>query len=228
MRVLALVVAVVFAASPAWAQAPGGGSPSFPKDSKPDSKKKVREPKQEGELAGGELVDLRPRFVRGGEIRYVMKIRSENDVAAPSLLPGGNPLDEPARPSGPKGPTKPTGPTAPKGPKDGPGRQKQIMDQEIGFVIRTKESTPEDGNVVELVYERIKIGIDSGDYHQSWDSTQKGDPKDQREDSDLLEPIFRGLVGAKLTIKLDVAGNIKSIDGGGELGLPGGDRKSVV
>ncbi len=228
---LALVAAGMIAA-PAGAQSPGAGEPSFPKDTgKPGKEKpgpekspaKERVPGDTTDARGG-LIDLRPRFERGGRIRYVMRIKSENDVAVPSLLPG---LDEPERAPvrPPVGPGQPTPPGQPGEPASKEKRQKQVIAQEIGFALRTIETTPEDGSTVEMVYERVKIDIDTGDYHQSWDSEQKRDPArpgaDQRNDSDLLEPIFRGLVGTKLTIRLDAAGNIKSVEGGGELALPG-------
>ncbi len=235
LATLLIMLTMAYVTAPVLGQAPGGGDPAFPKDL-PPTRKRDREiappslppsPGEPGVRMG--KVDLRPRFQKGSETRYVMRVKSDNNVNMPGLLPT-MPGDEPekAPPPAPAQPQKkPTGPG--KGPAPAPadsspssgGGNRQTMDQEVGFVIRVVESTPEDGAKVELVYERVKVSIQSGGTEIFWDSTKPKHPNSQLDDSELLEPLYRKMIGAKMTITFDSAGTVKSVEGGGDIGLPG-------
>jgi hypothetical protein len=222
----AVMLACALGAAPLLAQAPGAGDPAFPRDTPPPKREKPPSapslpttPVEPGSRMG--KVDLRPRFYKGSETRYVMRVKSDNNVNMPGLLPT-MPGDEPAPPK-PQTPGPGKGPATPdSSPASGTGGgQRQAMDQEVGFVIRVIETTPEDGATVELVYERVKVSMQSGGAEIFWDSTKPKHPNSQLDDSELLEPLYRKMIGAKLTIRFDSAGTIKSVEGGGDLGLPG-------
>ncbi len=233
MRAASCLVAFLALPFSVLAQAPGSGDPSFPKDkpgaptptSPPSKRDAPGGPKREmpsvpddsRSLAG--LVDLRPKFHKGQETRYTLKIKSDNDLGIPSMVPDMDlsrpkpPTPAPISPT----PTKPGQPAQPTAPADNSTRQ--VMDEEIGFVIRvTKEASQEDGATVELVYERLKVSLKHGDSEIFYDSTA---PKRPNDDSDLMEPFFKGIVGSRIAIKFDANGNIKDIQGGDGGTMPG-------
>lgn len=230
------VIAFALAAGPLAAQAPGGGDPAFPRETPPQPRREKNPipasipdgPKDPASRMG--KVDLRPRFQKGSETRYVMRIRSDNSVNMPGLIPGmpGDaepakpapaPSSQPARPG--SKPRQPPQPPQPAAPAEGPG-QGQRTEQEIGLVLRVVEATAEDGAKVELVYERVKVSIQAGGTEMFWDSTKPKHPNSQLDDAEILEPMYRRLVGAKMTITFDATGNVKSVEGGSELALPAG------
>lgn len=202
------------------------GDPSFPKDTappaapekkpadnkpadkKPADKQPAEKPAEKpkdnaperpevpGDPRGtGGTIDLRPRFPVGRETRYVMRIKSDGTVDIAGLVPGLG--------------------ADPEADKDG---TKQQMEQEIGFVLRVTSGTQEEGATVEMVQERIKISIKHGSDEIFYDSTA---PRRPNDDADLIEPYIKSVVGSKLTIRFDADGNVKDIQGGGELGMPG-------
>lgn len=224
------LLAVALAAAPLAAQAPGGGDPAFPRETPPAPRREKNPipasipdgPKDPATRMG--KVDLRPRFQKGSETRYVMRIRSDNSVNMPGLMPGMPGEAEPAKPApAPSSqPARPgSKPPQPAAPAEAPG-QGQRTEQEIGFVLRVVEATAEDGAKVELVYERVKVSIQAGGTEMFWDSTKPKHPNSQLDDSEILEPMYRRLVGAKMTITFDATGNVKSVEGGSELALPAG------
>jgi hypothetical protein len=127
-----------------------------------------------------------------------MRIKSDNKVDISGLIPGVAP--DPAKDEKERGGTN------------------QHMEQEIGFVLRVTDTSAEDGATVELVHESIKLTLKSGDTEMFYDSTA---PKRPNDDSDLIEPFLKGIVGSKMTIRFDATGNVKDIQGGGQLGMPG-------
>lgn len=158
-------------------------------------------------------IDLRPKFKLGDQIRYTMNIDTSSDVKSPSLPE----LD-----------------------------QKQVMRQEIGLLIRVVEAGDE-GATIELVYERVKVAIESDAITAEYDSGAPGkstrpssrqpakkpaSPPSQdplspgglgdMDDADILAATMQGIVGSVMTIKLDSAGNIVNVSGGGSLTPPGG------
>ncbi|MBL8757659.1 MAG: hypothetical protein JNK35_04415 [Phycisphaerae bacterium] len=230
------LLALALAAPPLAAQAPGGGDPAFPRETPPPPRREKNPipasipdgPKDPAARMG--KVDLRPRFQKGSETRYVMRIRSDNSVNMPGLIPGMPGETEPAKPTpSPSAPSsqparpgsKPPQPPQPAAPPDGTG-QGQRTEQEIGILLRVVEATAEDGAKVELVYERVKVSIQAGGTEMFWDSTKPKHPNSQLDDSEILEPMYRRLVGAKMTIIFDATGNVKSVEGGSELALPAG------
>lgn len=212
---MALAVSLA-AGGPVFGQG-GGGDPSFPKEIPPakpkdDPEKRKPETRPERELpktdpreAAG-LIDLRPKFRKGQETRYVLKIKSDGTVGIPTLVPT---------------PTDPSDPAAKPG-KNEPEKNRQQIEQEINFVLRVTSSDPEKGSVVDLVYEKLKITIDTPDSTISWDSSVPPDKRRPNDDGDLLEPIMRGLIGSSMSITFDPAGNVTDIKGGDAMGLPGG------
>lgn len=88
------------------------------------------------------------------------------------------------------------------------------MDQEITLLLRCSRKT-EEGAVLELVYERLKISIKTGDTPIEFDS--EGKPG---VGTDPLAQALAGITGTKLTIHTDASGAVKMVEGGGEtLGL---------
>lgn len=112
----------------------------------------------------------------------------------------------------------------------------QTMTQTVGLALKVK-SVDDEGATVELVYERIKVGIETADFKAEFDSADKGKgtsktsspsksprpaPKSKGakpaaadpEMGELLGQIMRPMVGTTLVMKVDKAGNITSVSGG--------------
>jgi hypothetical protein len=78
-----------------------------------------------------------------------------------------------------------------------------------------------------MVYDSAKITFESDDMSAEFDSvnpsttkskptgTTPADPLDMADPSKLLESLVKGMVGSKLTLKTDAAGNIISVTGDG-------------
>jgi hypothetical protein len=175
---------------------PGAPQPGKPGEGPPPS---PGSPGSDPGAPGAGTVDLRPRFRAGDETRYVMRIKSDNVVNLEGLVP----VIEPERKADPKD------------EKDG---TKQYMEEEIGFVLKVTSVSSDEGATVELIQERIKLTLKHGEDEFFYDSTA---PRRPNDDSDLIEPFMKGVVGKKLTIRFDATGNIRDIQGGGELALPG-------
>lgn len=202
--------------STALAQAPGGGTPDFkqPPPSKDTPAKKDKAPALPEEGTRGEKVDLRPRFEKGSEIRYSLKMNNESKGTITGL-PG-----MPAMPTLPDIDEKPAKDGAAK-PDAAPSQQ---MEQQIDFVLRVKDTDPEKGSTVELVYERARIKMTTGDSTFESDS-EKPAPKG-REDEDILRPFVQGMVGTTITMEVDPSGNITKVSGGDNLMFPGMMQKA--
>lgn len=147
--------------------------------------------------AGAEKVDLRPRWEQGAAARYVMTIRSDNMV---------KPIDK-AEPE-----------------------QKQTIEQEFTLSMKAVKADPENGATVEIIYERVKVHLKTDDIDLNYDSdgSKPVDPKksprrDQIDEAmdEALKQAFAGMVGQRMTVVYDGQGNIKSVDGGVGLALPG-------
>lgn len=139
-----------------------------------------------------EQVDLRPKFIPGQTTRYEMQINSRSELKSADLPE----LD-----------------------------QKQAMKQTLRLSLRVLESGSE-GATLELVYDSAKVTFESDDLSAEYDSTKppsgkpgtrnsQPDPLDMADPSKLLESLVKGMVGAKLTMKTDAAGNIISVSGDG-------------
>ncbi|MBL8765378.1 MAG: hypothetical protein JNM07_14050 [Phycisphaerae bacterium] len=115
---------------------------------------------------------------------------------------------------------------------------------EFGLVVRVKDSSPE-GATIELVYESVKLEIDSAAIKGKFDSaappTKTPAPAPgargpalpgDLSDDEMLASMARPMVGVTLTIKTDARGNILSVTGGEALSLgaggPGIDPKAAA
>lgn len=138
-------------------------------------------------------VDLRPRFTPGQTTRYEMQINTQSQLKSAELPE----LD-----------------------------QKQAMKQTLRLSLRVLEAGS-DGATLELVYDSARMVFESDDITAEYDSTRPpvakpgstgAAPKDPLADADpskLLETLVKGMVGSKLTLKTDAAGNIVSVSGDG-------------
>lgn len=201
-----VICGVAFAcAGAAWAQG-GAGKPSFDQPAPEKSPERAREP--QANLPQGQLVDLRPKWERGQAIRYVMTQRARNQIRGlPTLQP-----DAP--------PTRPSKPGEPE------PAIKQNLEQEITFTLTPTQTEAERGSTVELVYERVKLRLDTGGDQRNFDSADK-----KADTDDPIAAIVRGMAGRKQVIHFNPDGSIEKVEGEGpadlgaiinQLGLPGG------
>ncbi|MCC6660001.1 MAG: hypothetical protein IT437_03855 [Phycisphaerales bacterium] len=91
--------------------------------------------------------------------------------------------------------------------------EKNTMKMEVRFALRVKDTNPETGATVDLVYERVKVAATMGTDTVEFDS----DKPASRDAGDEIGPLMRPLVGMTLTLTIDPLGNITSVSGGGEL-----------
>ncbi|MFN7020735.1 MAG: hypothetical protein ACK4WH_05325 [Phycisphaerales bacterium] len=116
--------------------------------------------------------------------------------------------------------------------------QDQTLTQTIDLSIKTT-GADDDGATLEIVYERIRATLETGDFKAVFDSRayaptpagqKPAQPKPHRaknpgtprpaakssdpEMDDLLGQILRPMVGTRLTMRADKDGNIKSVSGG--------------
>lgn len=89
----------------------------------------------------------------------------------------------------------------------------QKLKQEIGLVLKVKDSDPEKGATVELVYESLKFKAEAAGNVMEFDSAQPV----QKDEESMLAPMMRPIIGATLTLLIDPQGNITSITGGENL-----------
>lgn len=107
---------------------------------------------------------------------------------------------------------------------------KQTSRQRVEFRLRTIETDPQKGSTVELIYEAIRVTIQSGDTTIEYDSTKpaaggRGRGKDRGRDADPLAPdqsadlaqALSPVVGTTLTLTVQPDGTISRVTGGGEL-----------
>lgn len=136
-------------------------------------------------------VDLRPRYVSGQQVRYTMETVSRSELKCEEVPE-----------------------------MDG----KQSMAQTIGLTLKVVEAGS-DGATLQLIYDTVKVKFDSEDGAAEFDSAapapsrqqnkRPAQPQADPELSKMLESLVRGMVGAKLEIKTDAAGNIVSVSGDG-------------
>lgn len=164
-----------------------------------------------GEAIGQE-VDLRPRFEQGQVVRYMLEQNSTSKTIAD---------------------------------RDKTKNTATQMDQTIWVSMRTMQVDESGVATVEVTYERVKLSIDSNDFKGSYDTAQPATttpspsspatrspatpstpsrpatpPKqnpDDRENTEMLAMAIRPMLDAKLTLKIDAAGNILSASGGAEM-----------
>lgn len=176
------------------------------------------------------LVDLRPKWEKGAVTRYTMEVTSTNAIKDPNApaAPASSPATKPA----PKGKDK----------NAAEGTIQSKMTQTIGLKMRVVDvgggkggkgkngdgpSAGGGGATVELVYESVKIALETPDMKMEYDSTAgnaKGKPakkSDGLDDQDLLKPIFDKIVGTTMTLVFDENGEITEVRGGEQLNMLG-------
>lgn len=183
------------------------------------------------------LVDLRPKWERGTVTRYTMEVSSTNAIKDPNA-PAAR-----AKPTAPG-----TGKAAPTGKDKSAAAEGMIqskMTQTIGLKMRVVEvgggggkggkgkngdGPAGGGATVELVYESVKIALETPEMKMEYDSAAggAGNPKgkptkksDGLDDQDLLRPIFDKIVGTTMTLVFDENGEITEVRGGEQLNMLG-------
>jgi hypothetical protein len=179
--------------------------------------------------AQGGLIDLRPKFKVGQEFRLRMGNTSESTTTMPGLFedPNGKPL--------------PGGPTSPS-PKGKPGKNedesKSTTTQDFVLVFRPKSVAENGEATVDVVFESIKMKVESDWMTDEFDSTkppkpaskQPADPLSEFAGTPPLEQALRPLVGETITLTVDSSGNVTKVEGGEKIaalfgqaggGLPG-------
>lgn len=181
------------------------------------------------------MIDLRPKFKVGQEFRLKMGNTSESTTSMPGLFedPDGKPL--------PGGPNTPS----PNGKPGGEEDNKSKTTQEFVLVFRPTAVSEEGEATVEVVFESIKMKIESDWMTDEFDSTKpkpttpapkkSADPLSEFANTPPLEQSLRPLVGDVLTLTVDKNGNVTKVEGGekfaalfGEAGggVPGGPAGS--
>ncbi|MBL0870846.1 MAG: hypothetical protein IBJ18_09755 [Phycisphaerales bacterium] len=182
------------------------------------------------------LVDLRPKWEKGAVTRYTMEVTSTNAIKDPNAPapPASSPATKPA----PKGKDK--------NAAEGGGTIQSKMTQTIGLKMRVVEvgggggkggkgkngDGPAGGGggaTVELVYESVKIALETPDMKMEYDSaaggaggkTKPAKKSDGLDDQDLLKPIFDKIVGTTMTLVFDENGEITEVRGGEQLNMLG-------
>ena len=160
----------------------------------------------------GQEVDLRPKFEQGQVVRYKLEQNSSTKSIAD---------------------------------RDKAKNMSSQMDQTIWIAMRTMRIDVAGVATVEVSYERVSMSIDSDDFRGSYDTAQPAvttpstpaspaspsSPRikspstpatptknpDERENAEMLAMVLRPMLEAKLTLKIDAAGNIISATGGSEM-----------
>src|SRR5262245_6829431 len=81
--------------------------------------------------------------------------------------------------------------------------------QEIGLLLKVKDTSADGGANLELVYESIKMKMNSGLMNIDFDSSKPA------KADDPMDAVLRPIVGLTLNVKMDKDGNITSVDSGG-------------
>jgi hypothetical protein len=205
VRTFLIPLVVVLTANPTsvWAQAgdpfkkpspatPAPAAQTPPAASKPEQPSETRNPG----------VDLRPKFKKGQELRYVLELDGKNKIKSVSASKDEEPLDN-----------------------------EQTSSQRIGLVMRVKDAGDE-GATLDIVYESIKVVMDTPEGKAEFDSTKKKTPASKPGTpakgavpdplaggmSDMLAQIIGPMVGTTIEVKTDRNGAITSVTGGSALG----------
>jgi hypothetical protein len=189
-------------------------------------------PPEKKETASGGGVDLRPKFRKGEDARFKLEMTSTNRTKTGGASTPAAPT--PSKPTpGRRGPQKPPAPVT--GDDAAPSQTENVMKQEIGLRLHVTEAQPEGGAVVELVYESLKLSVQSDGVLSDFDSTK---PPSKNNADDPIAAMLKPMVGSVIKLKVDKDGNITDVSGGNGLvpsallgdlggGSGGGDAKSM-
>ncbi|MFA6043688.1 MAG: DUF6263 family protein [Phycisphaerales bacterium] len=98
----------------------------------------------------------------------------------------------------------------------GAGDQSTSTTQQIGLLLRVKDSNPETGATLDLVYESFKMNVKAATGDVSFDSTKPAN-KD-----DVSDELLRSIVGLTLNVKVNPDGEITEVSGGDGAGAAAG------
>lgn len=174
----------------------GGIDPSMPAPGQPAATQPNQPASQPGNQPGarGAAVDLRPKLEKGKSFRFKMKLDSTEKQTPPK---------DAADPNTPQEPVNAT------------------QEQEIVLKLTVKDSNPETGSTLELVYESLKMRVHNpmlGEEPLEFDSTKAVDPQADPSGAAIAE-MLGSVVGTTLTISMDRNGNVTNVSGAG--GAPG-------
>jgi hypothetical protein len=158
----------------------------------------------------GTLVDLRPKFKVGTNVRLRLSNDSTSTIQLPDSL--NLPGVDPSRPG------KPTTIPTPASKADG---SVSLTQQEFTLVFKPTAVSEAGDATVEVVFETIRMKIESEFLTDEFDSTKPNTPSKPNNDplrslgeAPLLETSLRPLVGDKLVLTVDPNGNITKVEGG--------------
>lgn len=130
-------------------------------------------------------VDLRPKLEKGKVFRFKMNLSSTEKQTPPKDAQDPNVPAETVN---------------------------ATQDQEIVLKLTVKDSNPETGSTLELVYESLKMKVANpmlGDEPLEFDSTKPADPNDPT--SGAIAEMLGSVVGTALTISMDKDGNVTNV-----------------
>jgi hypothetical protein len=177
----------------------------------PTPAKDRQQPERPREQPAVRLVDLRPKFEKGQELRYTLAMNSSTRQSTLTPAPKAKSPRTPAKPG-----SQPD--AAPDASANADSSSRVVM----GLRLKVTDVSQESGATVDLVIESIKAAVQSGDAKLDFDSTKKSNPDDP------AAALFQSIAGTTLTLKVDRDGNISSVTGGesltalGQFVSPGG------
>jgi hypothetical protein len=161
-----------------------------------------REPERKTLVPEPGVIDLRPKWEKGQQIRYTLELKnaSLNDAkpVSPRSRPGAKPPAKAGHPSLNENESRST--------------------VQMGLVFKVKEVSPEKEATVEVTIDRLKLSTLTPDGEVEFDSSK---PAKGGED-DLVGEAFKSIVGTTMTMTVDRNGTITKVTGGEGLALLGG------
>lgn len=174
-----------------------------------------------------QIVDLRPKWEKGQQIRYRMDLSSAGKTTSGAQAAKPAPGGKAAKPA-PRTPSRtPSRTNAKPNPNADPGTDaepadaginlEQSMLQSVDLRMKVVDANPEGGAVVHLIYDSLRVTMTSDGKKTEFDSAK---PK-EKDGNDPMAAALRPIVGATLILTLDRDGNITKVEGGENL-LPAG------
>lgn len=182
--VLALLPVSIISAQSGGIDPFAPGQPANQPSSQP-SGQPANQPGGQPARAGGS-VDLRPKLEKGKVFRFRMNLNSTEKTTPP--------------------PQDGQDPNVPAEAVDA------TQDQEIVLKMTVKDSNPETGSTLELVYESLKMKVANpmlGEDPIEFDSTKAADPNDPA--AAAIAEMLGSIVGTSLTISMDKDGNVTNV-----------------
>jgi hypothetical protein len=189
--------------------------PELPPELINPQRKDKEQPARERAPERGGLIDLRPKWEKGQQVRYALELRNAST----------DDLKKPPTPGQPRGGRN----AAPGRTGAGAGGGAGLRDNEsrsrveLGLLFTVKEVNPDKVATVDLTIERLKLAVATPVSDLEFDSTRAGKagPAGTGED-DVIAMALKPIVGTTMTMTVDRDGTIRSITGGEALALLGG------